>query len=161
MRWPEGPPHLDLNHPSLFCVPFCVIEGQKTIFPMKKGFSLFLNVSLCFFLAFCFTSLCHTLFFSSLSPLSLSLYVYIYISISISISLSIYVSLVLSFFCFCLLLFSFSFLYLFIYLFLFSLFICYFVAYFYFFVFLLFCFVCLLFSLSFGLPWLILTSILT
>ena len=47
VRWPEGPPHLDLNHPSLFFfllhfllfVLFCVLEGQKTTFPLEKRLS--------------------------------------------------------------------------------------------------------------------------
>ena len=60
MRWPEGPPHLALNPLYLFFVLFCFcflfflfLVAKKTCFPPRKGhFCLFLNVCLCFFLAF-------------------------------------------------------------------------------------------------------------
>ena len=59
VRWHEGPPHLALNPPYWFCLfvvlCFC-LRRKKSIFPLEKG-CLFLNVSLCFFLAFCLTSL--------------------------------------------------------------------------------------------------------
>ena len=60
VRWPKGPPHLALSPPYLFVVlffffsfPFFASNRRNPVFPPRKGhFCLFLNVSLCFSLAF-------------------------------------------------------------------------------------------------------------
>ena len=73
VRWPEGPPHLALNPPYLFCFFVCflfvlfflffgggvvfsflsLLLSEKNQFSPKKGhFCLFLSVSLCFSWAF-------------------------------------------------------------------------------------------------------------
>ena len=133
--------------PSLFInifVLLCVLEGQKNYFSPCKGlFAYFWCLSLCFFLVFCLTSLIH----------SLSIYVFVFFCFLSPCFLSFFLSLFLSFFfdslIFCLLCWFALFICSFLCFSLFSLFTCCFAL----FVFLL--------SLSFGLPLLFRTSMLT
>ena len=117
VRWPEGPPHLALNPPYLFSV-FCVFcfcfRRTKTDFSPENVFCLFLNVSLCLFLAFCLTCLYHSLFlffglllvssFLSLSFLScfllVSVFLFSFLSISFLSFLAVFLSLFRVFFVF-------------------------------------------------------------
>ena len=67
-RWPEGPPYLALTPPYIhivFFVYFFPVSAfrRKTCFPRKKGILACFSVSPFFFsLAFCLTSLFHSLF---------------------------------------------------------------------------------------------------
>ena len=111
MRWPKGPPHLALNPPNLFVfsffwfvfVPFLsLLCNTKPCFPPRKGhFCLFLSVSLCSSLAFCWPppfSIFLSLSLSSSCPFFLPSCLYFLLSFA-----SLFLSLSFLFFllCFC------------------------------------------------------------